>query len=89
MLQNGLIEEVECLYPYRHVPAMQTVGYSEIVGHMEGLYDLDEAIRLIKRNTRRYAKRQLTWFKNKMAIKWFHPEDIAGIMGYCKTNILF
>lgn len=89
MLQNGLIEEVERLYPYRHVSAMQTVGYSEIVGYMDGLYDQDEAVRLIKRNTRRYAKRQLTWFKNKMEIKWFHPEDIDGIMVYCKTNILF
>ncbi len=89
MMQAGLLEEVKRLYSYRHMPAMQTVGYSEIIGYLEGKHDLDEAVRLIKRNTRHYAKRQLTWFKNKMEIKWFHPDNMNEIMTYCKANILF
>ena len=71
MIANGLFEEAERFYPQRNLNALQTVGYREIFGFMEGAYDREEAIRLLKRNSRNYAKRQLTWFKRDKEIKWF------------------
>lgn len=76
MISDGLFEEAAGLFPLRHLPALQTVGYQEIFGWLEGLYDRDEAIRLLKRNSRRYAKRQLTWFGSEADYTWFAPEDI-------------
>ena len=70
MIDEGLIDEVRGLEKYRDLPALQTVGYREIFGYLDGNYSLDEAIRLIQRNTRRYAKKQLTWWKRDNAIKW-------------------
>lgn len=63
MMKNGLLQEVESLYPNRHLNALQTVGYRELFDYMEGIHSLDFAIEEIKKNTRRYAKRQITWFK--------------------------
>lgn len=71
MIKNGLFEEAEKLLPYRNQNALQTVGYKEIFGYLDGEYDREEAIRLLKRNSRRYAKRQMTWFKADPEIKWF------------------
>lgn len=65
MLVAGLVEEVRSLLPYRHMPPLQTVGYQEIFPYLDGTYDQDEMVRLLKRNSRRYAKRQLTWFRNQ------------------------
>lgn len=70
MIDEGLVEEVRGLDKYRDLPALQTVGYREIFGYLDGNYSLDEAIRLIQRNTRHYAKKQLTWWKRDNAIKW-------------------
>ena len=70
MIDKGLVEEVRSLEKYRNLPALQTVGYKEIFGYLDGNYSLDEAIRLIQRNTRHYAKKQLTWWKRDNAIKW-------------------
>lgn len=70
MIDEGLVEEVRGLEKYRNRPALQTVGYKEIFGYLDGNYSLDEAIRLIQRNTRHYAKKQLTWWKRDNAIKW-------------------
>lgn len=70
MIDEGLVEEVRGLEKYRNLPALQTVGYREIFGYLDGNYSLDEAIRLIQRNTRHYAKKQLTWWKRDNAIKW-------------------
>lgn len=70
MIDDGLVEEVRGLEKYRDLPALQTVGYREIFGYLDGNYTLDEAIRLIQRNTRHYAKKQLTWWKRDNAIKW-------------------
>lgn len=70
MIDEGLVEEVRGLEKYRDMPALQTVGYREIFGYLDGNYSLDEAIRLIQRNTRHYAKKQLTWWKRDNAIKW-------------------
>ena len=76
MIEEGLFEEVEKLYPYKEKNALQTVGYSEIFGFMDGDYDREEAIRLLKRNSRRYAKRQMTWFKRDPEIIWLSPDRI-------------
>lgn len=72
MIDEGLVEEVRGLEKYRNLPALQTVGYKEIFGYLDGNYSLDEAIRLIQRNTRHYAKKQLTWWKRDNAIKWIN-----------------
>ena len=65
MLAAGLVEEARALLPYRHHNALQTVGYQEVFGFLDGDYDYEEMVRLLKRNSRRYAKRQLTWFRNQ------------------------
>lgn len=87
MLEQGLLNEAKQLYPRRHLNALQTVGYKEIFDYLDGLHDWDEAVRLIKRNTRRYAKRQMTWFKKDPDIKWFHPDNFEEVMKYLKSRI--
>jgi len=74
MLAAGLEAEARGLYPLRHLNALQTVGYQEWWPYFDGEYDYAEAVRLLKRNTRRYAKRQLTWFRRDEQYRWFHPE---------------
>lgn len=73
MVEEGLVEEARSLYPKRHLNALQTVGYQELFQYFDGDIDLNTAIELIKRNTRRYAKRQLTWFRKDQAIHWVNP----------------
>lgn len=80
MIEAGLFEEAQHFYPQRELNALQTVGYQEIFTFLEGLYDEEEAIRLLKRNSRRYAKRQMTWFKKDKEISWFKPDQIMEIM---------
>lgn len=75
MLTAGLIDEVRSLLPYRALPTLQTVGYQEVFPYLDGTYDYDEMVRLLKRNSRRYAKRQLTWFRNQGHYQWFNPDD--------------
>ena len=75
MIEQGLFEEAEEFYQFRELNALQTVGYSEIFGYLDGNYDKEEAVRLLKRNSRRYAKRQLTWFRKDPEITWFNPRD--------------
>jgi tRNA dimethylallyltransferase len=75
MISEGLFEEAEQLYPNRHLQALQTVGYREIFAFMDHAYDRDEATRLLKRNTRHYAKRQMTWFRKDAEIKWVRPNQ--------------
>lgn len=87
MISNGLFDEAKSLFPFRHLNALQTVGYSEIFGFLEGNYDREEAIRLLKRNSRRYAKRQLTWFRRDPEYKWFHPSDLQGIRSYLEEQV--
>jgi tRNA dimethylallyltransferase len=82
MIAQGLFQEAEQLYPFKDHQALQTVGYQEIFDLMDGSYDREEAVRLLKRNTRRYAKRQLTWFKRDEEMKWFSPDDLGGIGEY-------
>lgn len=86
MISKGLFNEAKNLYAYREKNALQTVGYQEIFGFMDGQYDQAEAIRLLKRNSRRYAKRQLTWFKRDEQIKWFKPDDTNSILEYIQNS---
>lgn len=76
MIEQGLFEEAEKFYPRKQLNALQTVGYQEIFGFMDGEYDKGEATRLLKRNSRRYAKRQLTWFKKDKEIKWCSAAEV-------------
>ncbi len=82
MMEAGLLQEAKQLFPRKSLNALQTVGYQELFGHFEGEYDLEEAMRLLKRNTRRYAKRQLTWFKKDKNVKWFGPDEMKPMIAY-------
>jgi tRNA dimethylallyltransferase len=87
MIKNGLFEEAERFYSTKHLNALKTVGYREIFGYLDGAYDKNEAIRLLKRNSRRYAKRQLTWFKKDAEFNWFHPDDFDLIIHYITEKL--
>lgn len=88
MLTQGLEAEARALYSLRHLNALQTVGYQEWWPYFEGAYDYAEAVRLLKRNTRRYAKRQTTWFRRDPRFKWFHPEtDRAALWQAVQTEM--
>ena len=86
MIDSGLFEEAKALYPLKDLNALQTVGYREIYDYLDGQYDREEAVRLLKRNTRRYAKRQLTWFKRDEEIRWFNPNDWVGIISHIQDS---
>lgn len=86
MLKNGLPEEAKSLLPYRYLNALQTVGYKELFPYLDGNGTLEEATSLIKKHTRQYAKRQLTWFRNDSAYHWF-PPDAERIMGFLKSFV--
>lgn len=82
MVADGLVEEVRALIPKRHLNALQTVGYRELFDYFDGHSTLEEAIDLIKRNSRRYAKRQLTWFRRDDDTAWFAPSDVESIIDH-------
>ena len=82
MIEAGLFEEAEKWYPFRHLNALKTVGYTEIFDYLDGQYHRQEAVRLLKRNSRRYAKRQLTWFKKDQEITWYHPKEFDRVLQY-------
>lgn len=82
MVEQGLVAEAMAMYPKRHLNALQTVGYRELFEHFEGNCSLEEAIELIKRNSRRYAKRQLTWFRRDESTGWYSPDDIEGVVAF-------
>lgn len=71
MLDRGLLEEAKSLEPYQNLPALLTVGYQELFPYFKGAYNYEEAVRLIKRNTRRFAKRQMTWYRKDSDVNWF------------------
>ncbi|WP_373513168.1 tRNA (adenosine(37)-N6)-dimethylallyltransferase MiaA [Persicitalea sp.] len=79
MLTDGLVEEAKSVIAYRNHHALKTVGYKEVFGFLDGDYDEAEMVRLLKQNTRRYAKRQLTWFRHQGNYAWFQAEDYAGV----------
>lgn len=78
MVEQGLVDEVRSLIPYRHLNALNTVGYSELFDYFDEKLDLNTALDLIKQNTRRFAKRQLTWFRKDKEIHWLAPEEVTG-----------
>jgi tRNA dimethylallyltransferase len=80
MIEQGLVEEARKLYHYRHVNALNTVGYKELFRYFDGLISLEQAIEDIKTQTRRYAKRQLTWLKKDNSLHWFSPQDTDDII---------
>ena len=86
MLADGLEAEARALYPYRALNALQTVGYREFFDYFDGRIGYDEAVELIKRNSRRYAKRQLTWFRRDSEIRWFAPDDDAAIITHIDSK---
>lgn len=88
MVEDGLIEEVRNLYPKRTLNALQTVGYRELFDHFDGKCSMEEAIELIKRNSRRYAKRQMTWFRRDEEFAWFSPSDFDAIIEHIKSHAL-
>jgi tRNA dimethylallyltransferase len=75
MIEHDWLEETKAVLPYRHLNALQTVGYKELFQHLDGKISLDEAIALIQQNTRRYAKRQVTWLKNQAPAIWINPAN--------------
>ncbi len=82
MMENGLLQEAERLYKFRQLNALNTVGYKELFDYMDGRWPLEEAVERIKGNTRRYARKQLTWFKRDEQIQWFRPDQKDEILKY-------
>ena len=80
MIEDGLLDEARNLYHLRHLNALNTVGYKELFAHFDGTIDLNEAIRQIQSNTRRYCRKQLTWFKRDTDILWFQPTQYEDII---------
>lgn len=87
MMEKGLEQEAHRLLPHRHTQALQTVGYREFFPYFEGEYSLEEAVRLIKRNTRRYAKRQLTWFRKDTRTRWFQTGHHDEILSFLEQSL--
>lgn len=88
MIADGLEKEVESMLPFRHCNALQTVGYRELFAYIDGKCTREEAIELVKRNSRRYAKRQMTWFRRDAEIAWFAPSDTESIIEYIDRKVL-
>ena len=86
MMQQGLLQEAQGLYQQREQNALNTVGYKELFDYLDGRWSLDEAVERIKGNTRRYARKQLTWYKKDPLIRWFHPDQKKEIIDYIITQ---
>lgn len=87
MMLDGLLDEAQKLLPFKNLNALNTVGYKELFGYFEGEYDLETAVNKIKKNTRVYARKQLTWFKRDENIHWFHPDQESGIIHLIEQSI--
>jgi len=82
MMKEGMLEEVKAFYKQKSLNALNTVGYKELFDYLDGRWSLQEAVERIKGNTRRYARKQLTWYKKDEGIRWFHPDDKQAIISY-------
>ena len=82
MMNEGLLDEARRMLPFRNENALNTVGYKELFNYFDGIWDLEEAVERIKGNTRRYARKQLTWFKRDEQMQWFHPDNQESIKKY-------
>lgn len=87
MMEQGLLEEVNAIKEYKHLPALKTVGYAELFEYLEGKLDSETAIDKIKQNSRRYAKRQLTWFRKNEETIWFAPNQVKEIIAFLRKKI--
>ena len=87
MWANGLEAEAKAVMDFREHYAIKTVGYREIYEHLDGEYDRDEMVRLLKRNSRRYAKRQMTWFKNQDEFNWFDAKNEEEIIAFVQEQM--
>ena len=87
MVEKGLVEEAKQFVAYRNSYALRTVGYQELFGYFDGETTEEETIELIKRNTRRFAKRQITWFKKEKGIEWFEANDLEGVLKHIITKL--
>lgn len=87
MIEEGMIEEAQKVYPKRSLNSLNTVGYKELFEYLDGLTTLDEAIFKIQSNTRKYARKQLTWYKKDVAYQWFNPNNIEEILNYIHATI--
>ena len=87
MMRDGLEAEARRLYPYRHLNALNTVGYKEMFAYFDGTYDLPTAVEKIKRNTRVYARKQMTWFRRDDTIVWFTPDDRLKLFAYVEKQL--
>lgn len=87
MMRDGLLEEARHVYPYKHLNSLNTVGYKEMFNYLDGEWPLDFSIEKIKRNSRVYARKQMTWFKRDKEINWFHPDNIEGILTFLDEQL--
>ena len=88
MMETGLLEEVNSLLQFRSKPALLTVGYAELFDYLDGNISLEDAVDKIKQNSRRYAKRQITWFKKYGDTSWFQPTETAAIIAFINSKLL-
>lgn len=86
MIDSGLVEEARKVYPMRHLNSLNTVGYKELFAWMDGTMDYDTAVTRIQKNTRVYAKKQLTWYAKDQSMQWFLPTDYDKILSYCRSG---
>ncbi len=87
MIAEGLVDEVRSVYPQKHLNSLNTVGYKEIFLYLDGKCTLDEAIDRIKCNSRKYARKQLTWFRRDLEINWFEPDQIDDIIRFIDQKL--
>ena len=87
MMTDGLLEEARKVYPFRHLNSLNTVGYKELFKYFDGEWSLDLAVEKIKRNSRVYARKQMTWFKRDEEIEWFHLEQETEIINFIETQV--
>lgn len=87
MMNEGLLQEAKQFYPYKHLNTLNTVGYKELYEYLDGNWTLDFAENMIKQDSRRYAKRQLTWFNRDKEINWFHPEEKQRILEFINAEM--
>ena len=87
MMGAGMLDEARRVFPLRHLNALNTVGYKELFLYLDGTWTLEEAVERIKGNTRRYMRKQLTWFKRDPQIHWFHPDQQEEIIAFIQQNI--
>jgi tRNA dimethylallyltransferase len=87
MITDGLVEEARTVYPFKNLNTLNTVGYKELFDYFDGGISFEDAVELIKRNSRRYARRQLTWFNKDQTIKWFEPCDTENIWQYIEAKL--